>query len=187
MAKFKYDDYDSYYDDYEIGGFIKNKHSKPKKPFKGKGHQKRKSEAEQWIDLMNQSEDFNVSENTSYSKNNQYTNNSDSNLNRSYIKKDSNQNNYNTSSSTNISKPQEPKKFVPGPNTHSIKGIDIDLDRVDNMEKIESAPKGFTTYGIKFYFTGNKGLYRVIWYNTNKILRDKTWDVEYPFWKGLGH
>ena len=75
--------------------------------------------------------------------------------------------------------------FVFGPNTRTIKGVQIDMDRVDRIECIENDFKGRTTYGILFVFTGNKGLERKIWFNQNLRERDGVYATEYMFWVRL--
>ena len=47
--------------------------------------------------------------------------------------------------------------FTFGPNTHIVKGKQIDFDRVANIEKVENTHNNKLTYGIKFVFTGKKG------------------------------
>lgn len=69
-----------------------------------------------------------------------------------------------------------------GENTHEIKGVKIDFDGVADIQKVENAKDGVTTYGIKFLFKGKKGLYRIIWYNTNFRARDTVYNTEYAFW-----
>lgn len=69
-----------------------------------------------------------------------------------------------------------------GENTHEIKGVKIDFDGVLNIEKVENERDGIMTYGIKFYFKGKKGLFRVIWFNVNSRLRDSIYNTEYAFW-----
>lgn len=72
-----------------------------------------------------------------------------------------------------------------GENTHEIKGVKIDFDGVTDIQKIDNVKDGRKTYGIKFMFKGKKGLFRVIWFNSNALIRDTTFEVEYAFWKNL--
>lgn len=83
------------------------------------------------------------------------------------------------------SAPRQSSGFVFGPNTRTIKGVQIDMDRVDRIECIENDFKGRTTYGILFVFTGNKGLERKIWFNQNLRERDGVYATEYMFWVRL--
>lgn len=76
-------------------------------------------------------------------------------------------------------------KFIAGPNTHNIKGNFVDFDRLANMEKIEADYNGRRTYGIKFIFTGTKGLSRTAWFSTNFRERDSVYNTEFAFWKSL--
>ena len=69
-----------------------------------------------------------------------------------------------------------------GANTHDIKGVKIDFDGVSDIQKVENTKNNVTTYGIKFFFKGKKGLYRIIWYNTNMRARDAAYNTEYGFW-----
>ncbi len=72
-----------------------------------------------------------------------------------------------------------------GENTHEIKGVKIDYDGVADIQKIDNVKDGRKTYGIKFFFKGKKGLFRIIWFNSNIVVRDATFDSEYAFWKKL--
>ena len=72
-----------------------------------------------------------------------------------------------------------------GENTHEIKGVKIDFDGVADIQKIDNVKDGRKTYGIKFFFKGKKGLFRIIWFNSNIVVRDATFDSEYAFWKRL--
>lgn len=91
-------------------------------------------------------------------------------------------------------KPQQPKTVITYPkkaehqfsdNTHEIKGVKIDFNGVADIQKIENLKDGATTYGIKFIFTGVKGLYRTIWFNTNFRARDSVFNAEYAYWLSL--
>ena len=70
-----------------------------------------------------------------------------------------------------------------GDNTHEIKGVKIDFDGVADIQKIDNVKDGRKTYGIKFLFKGKKGLFRIIWFNSNIVVRDATFETEYAFWK----
>ncbi len=151
-------EYEDYYDEYEKGGFIKNpkKHHKPKN--KKKGHQSRKSEGEMWADMTQWAALPNWAEEP--------------------VEKEKNKN------VTTPSKPTQKSatEFIPGPNSHTIKGIIIDYDRVADMSKIEKEFNGKNTYGITFTFKGNRGSTRTIWYNDKLKWRDSDFDKEYVYW-----
>lgn len=72
-----------------------------------------------------------------------------------------------------------------GSNTREIKGVKIDFDGVADIQKIENIQNNVTTYGIKFIFKGKKGLYRIVWFNTNMRGRDAAYNSEYGFWLTL--
>ena len=74
---------------------------------------------------------------------------------------------------------------VYGPNTREIKSVKIDYDGVADIQKIDNPKDGVTTYGIKYIFTGKKGLFRIIWFNVNSRLRDSVYNTEYNFWLSL--
>lgn len=76
----------------------------------------------------------------------------------------------------------EKKEFTWGPNTREIKGNKIDFDRVDKIEKIENDFNGKKTFGIKFSFSGKKGLSKTVWFNQNVRERDSIYNTEYAFW-----
>jgi len=67
-------------------------------------------------------------------------------------------------------------------NTHEIKGVKIDFDGVDNIQKVDNIKDGRKTYGIKFFFKGKKGLFRIIWFNSDMVSRNTSFDTEYAFW-----
>lgn len=69
-----------------------------------------------------------------------------------------------------------------GDNTHEIKGIKIDFDGVADIQKIDNVKDGRKTYGIKFLFKGKKGLFRIIWFNSDLLGRDTAYNAEYAFW-----
>ena len=78
-----------------------------------------------------------------------------------------------------------PHEIQYGPNTHDIKGFKIDFDRVDNITQLDSEHNSKMTYGIKFWFTGKKGLSKVVWFGTNRRERDSVYAREYKFWLGV--
>ena len=79
--------------------------------------------------------------------------------------------------------PTTPREF--GPNTREIKTVKIDYDGVIDITKVDNQKNGVQTYGIKFFFSGKKGLFRIIWFNTNARLRDSVYNTEYAFWLSL--
>lgn len=72
-----------------------------------------------------------------------------------------------------------------GENTHEIKGVKIDLDGVADIQKVDNIKDGRKTYGIKFLFKGKKGLFRVIWFNTDLVKRETIYNTEYSFWLNI--
>ena len=72
-----------------------------------------------------------------------------------------------------------------GEHTHEIKGVKIDFDGVADIQKVDNEKDGTMTYGIKFLFKGKKGLFRIIWFNTNLRARDATYNTEYAFWLSI--
>lgn len=144
----------NFYDDEDYGR-EKKKH--------GKGHQRRhgKSESEFWEEQMEIEEEIYVESVKIPAKTAPIVQNPAQN------------------SQKNI---QKPLQF--GPNTRSVNGINIDYDRVANMEKIESFFKGRQTYGIKYSFR-KAGSQCFVWFNANKKSRDDAYITEFAFWKGL--
>ena len=70
-------------------------------------------------------------------------------------------------------------------NTHEIKGVKIDFDGVADIQKIDNVKDGRKTYGIKFFFKGKKGLFRIIWFNTDLTKRETVYNTEYSFWLNI--
>ena len=79
----------------------------------------------------------------------------------------------------------EKTEHVFGPNTREIKHVKIDYDGVADIQKVDNSKDGVVTYGIKFVFKGKKGLFRIIWFNSNSRMRDSVYNTEYAFWKNL--
>lgn len=153
----KFDRYDDYYE----GSSFQKIHSKGKKP-KYKGHQSRHSSSEKarWAAL--EEESYEVEE-TPYIPPQRPVH-------------------------PNPAPAQErPQGFQFGENTHEIKGIKIDFDGVQGIERIENVKDGVKTFGIKFLFKGNKGLFRTIWFNRNQYERDRVYAAEYSFWIKLNN
>ena len=91
------------------------------------------------------------------------------------------------SSETNTAKDsnKQVQKFVPGQNSHAIKQIVIDFDRVANIEKVSGEYKGRTTYGIKFIFSNKNASYKVVWFGDKEVERDGIFNREFGYWKNL--
>lgn len=173
-----YDEYDSYYQEIlsEKEEGIRRKGMKgPKKAKeKFKGHQsKHGGRLEEWEPLENTQDLLDVRPitlaNTTNRQEKKFFNNKPLN----------NKNNENQQNQT------EPKQFIPGPNSHEIKGNMIDFDRVADIQKIENEYNGRNTYGIKFLFMGKKGLSRVIWFNQNIRERDRIFEEETSYWSSI--
>ena len=172
-----YDYYEDYYED--EGGFIKNRNSKQKKKFKGKGHQSRRGDSERWNEIIEENDDYSP-----------YANEKEEFPNNVYVRYHNNAPTpakpYNHNDKPRYQKPSEPKKFVANPETtKNIKGVDIDFSGVVAMAKEDSEAKGYKTYGIRFTFKGSKGLYRIVWFNKNLYLRDKIYDEKKAYWESL--
>lgn len=75
--------------------------------------------------------------------------------------------------------------FTFGPNTHEIKSIKIDFDRVVGMERVQGEFKGNETFGIVFRFKGSAGSSRTIWFGRNIYERDAVFVSESRFWASL--
>lgn len=170
-----YDYYDDYYGD--EGGFVKNRNHKQKKKFKGKGHQSRKSESERWNEIIEANDDYYCRSDDSSFGAPSFPERSDT---EKYRKP------YDRDRKPYDQKPSEPRKFVANPETtKNIKGVDIDFGGVVSITKEDSEAKGYKTYGIRFTFKGSRGLYRVVWFNKNLYLRDKTYNEEKAYWDSL--
>ena len=160
------------FDDDFVGGFQKIKSHKSNKH---KGHQSKRGlgEAEHWNRMMGAEEDMGV--NTTHGD----------------IPQKTTPNLYGQPSIPSTAKPMTatdtPRGHTFGPNTRTIKSVQIDMDGVASMEKIENEKNGMMTYGIKFIFKGKKELFRIVWFNTNKVVRNATFETEYAFWQGLSH
>ena len=162
------DEYSSYYDKTE---YSRNTlHGKGAKKYKGKGHQSRRGESDYWAEFMAKQDvdlDTNIPDEPAPAP-------------------------VQPQPQPQAPRPQRPKGslpntdlFVPGPNTHTIKGNVIDFDRVASIDKVDAPHDGHTTYGIKFLFTGKKGSFRMVWFNQNARERDAVYNREYAFWKSL--
>lgn len=142
-----------YYDDYEGSSFEKFTHRKPKNRKKGHQSRSKNSEKYQWARLVDNTED------------------------------DINEITIPVSTPTTTLTTTPPKtEHQFGEHTHEIKGVKIDFDGVADIQKVDNIRDNVVTYGIKFLFKGKKGLYRIIWYNTNMRARDAAYNTEYGFW-----
>ena len=94
-------------------------------------------------------------------------------------------NNTNIKVDTNKTQNKQQQKFIPGQNSHTIKQITIDFDRVANIEKISGEFKGRITFGIKFTFTNKNASYKIIWFGDREVERDGTFNREFGYWKNL--
>lgn len=56
--------------------------------------------------------------------------------------------------------------------TVELKGFAIDLSRVDSISPAETVHEGRPSSGIRFEFSGGKGLGRTVWYGRDRALRD---------------
>ena len=157
----KFDKYDDYYE----GASFQKIHSKGKKP-KFKGHQSRhgSSEKAQWAALVEKDDSYELEESIP-----------------AYVAPKP------QPRPQPASQPSQPEKreFQFGANTHEIKGVKIDFDGVQSIERIENVKDGVKTFGIKFLFKGSKGLFRTIWFNRNQYERDRVYATEYSFWLRL--
>ena len=169
-----YSEYEEEYGDLGRGGFQKTsktkKMKKEDKPKKDK-HTRNISSEEFWTMMENRSSeaDFSVKR----TKKETHTPSTNTPKNRPTERKE------NTSQS-----PQGEKKFVPGPNTHTIRNYQIDFDRVFNITKVEGEYNGKKSFGVKFEFKGTKGLFRVVWFHSEKD-RDILYNEKYAFWASL--
>ena len=177
MTYYDYEDYSDYEEEYGNlgrGGFQKTskakKMKKEDKPKKNK-HTRSVSPEDIW-DMM----ESNSEENSGSKKNERET----------YTTlADVSKNNYAERKNNNSQTPQGEKKFVPGPNTQTIRNYQIDFDRVFDITKTEGEYNGRKNFGVRFEFKGTKGLFRVIWFHSQND-RDALYDEKYAFWTSLG-
>lgn len=74
---------------------------------------------------------------------------------------------------------------ITGEYVKEIKNIKIDFSRLVNIQQVEGEYQGHQTFGIKFYFKGNKGLFRIIWYGRNVFERDHAFTENYEYWRQI--
>lgn len=179
--------FDDYFYGYEDVSF-KKIHTKGAKP-KRKGHQSRHNNDSAWDDLI-LSHTITYEEDTSSHQPNRPENASRPDRPRYQKSQDTPTSPINGPYAAKTPSPQQSPRptqntFQFGPNTHEIKGVKIDLDGVSFIESVDNEKDGHMTYGIKFHFKGNKGLYRIIWFNRNIYDRDCAYAAEFTAWTKL--
>lgn len=173
------------FDDYEgEGGFEKFTNRKGSKK-KYKGHQSRHGKDDLWAQAMQEDESYATMHSTPkvtphYTKNAQPQRNFVPPINHMVVEEGPNKVPY-----PNSNKPYVKHEHVFGPNTHTIKGVKIDMDGVKGIERFERPYEGKTSYGIKFIFKGFKESYRIIWFKNNELERDRVYANELSFWTKL--
>lgn len=176
MTYYDYEDYSDYEEEYDNlgrGGFQKTskakKMKKEEKPKKNK-HVRNISLEDIWDEMESRSEENSGSKK---SERETYTTLADVSKNKPVDRKNS-----------TFQTPQGEKKFVPGPNTQTVRNYQIDFDRVFDITKTEGEYNGRKNFGVKFEFKGTKGLFRVIWFHSQTD-RDVLYDEKYAFWASL--
>lgn len=66
-----------------------------------------------------------------------------------------------------------------------IKGVQIDFQRLSDIQKVSQEHNGGMTFGIKFCFKGKKGLFRVIWFNKFERSRDASFNQYDKLWHDI--
>lgn len=170
-----YSDYEEEYGDLGRGGFQKTskakKMKKEDKPKKNK-HVRNLSSEDIWTMM-----EVNSEENSGSKKGDRevYTTLADVSKSKPAERKDK---------FSQTSQNQGEKKFVPGPNTQTIRNYQIDFDRVFDITKTEGEYNGRKNFGVKFEFKGTKGLFRIIWFHSQTD-RDSLYNEKYTFWTSL--
>ena len=67
----------------------------------------------------------------------------------------------------------------------TIRGFAIDFDNVADIQKVDQEHNEKMTYGIKFLFTGKKGLFKIIWFNDNQKARDSVFSSKFRYWTSI--
>lgn len=166
--KIDYESYEKYYNDLDDKEYSKNYRRNQGKntDFSKKGHQSRHQKRKEYWDKI---EAVNDPDDTTF-------------IPQDSAPKFKKEENVIKEKPKNIDvKPQ----FTLGPNTHIIKGNNIDFDRVVGIEKVENEFNGKLTYGIKFNFLSKKGSSRTVWFNKNIQERNTVYTKEYNFWQSL--
>lgn len=177
--EYRYDEYEEEYGNYEPGGFVANHRNRPKQKVKRKGHQSRKKESAMLSEFLN-------AEIPAYSESSIYYEKIDKEKKRpvnqvaiqpalpnAQVKTKP------TSQEANLASLNlDASKY-----THNIKGVDINYLEVTSLTTIGKESNGSMTYGIKYVFRvkQERGYYRIIWFNTNKDLRDRVYEKEQKF------
>ena len=180
MAReYRYDEYEEEYGNYEPGGFVANHRNRPKQKVKRKGHQSRKKESAMLSEFLN-------AEIPAYSESSIYYEKIDKEKKRPVNQVVVQQTLPNAQAKT---KPTSQEDNLASLNldaskyTHNIKGVDINYLEVTSLTTIGKESNGSMTYGIKYVFRvkQERGYYRIIWFNTNKDLRDRVYEKEQKF------
>ena len=83
-------------------------------------------------------------------------------------------------------KKEEKKKSFDGPNTHLIRGVQINYDNVISIARVENMYNGNKTFGIKFIFKSkDNGAFRIIWFGQDETQRNELFAQETKFWASL--
>lgn len=59
-----------------------------------------------------------------------------------------------------------------GANSMLVHGVQIDFDGVSQILPIQKYYNGSLTFGLKFFFVGTNGFYKIIWYGSDIVTRD---------------
>jgi hypothetical protein len=176
------DEYENWRDQYGEAGFQKTpKTKKMKKEEKRKNkdkHARTLSQEELWNFIM-PIDDSSDTKSKSFNKREEYTTLADASRDAESSRQ--------SRQSAPINQDQVPsgeRKFVPGPNTQTIRNYQIDFDRVYAITKLEGEYKGKKNFGVKFEFKGTKGLFRIIWFYSETD-RDALYEEKYAFWTSL--
>ena len=85
-----------------------------------------------------------------------------------------------------LEKKEEKKKSFDGPNTHLIRGVQINYDNVISIARVENMYNGNKTFGIKFIFKSkDNGAFRIIWFGQDENQRNELFAQETKFWASL--
>ena len=78
-----------------------------------------------------------------------------------------------------------PRPFQPGPNSREIRGSTIDFARLAGIEAEEGTNphNGRPSHGIRFLFTGRKGLSRTVWFGWDLAARDACLAESLSYWE----
>lgn len=78
-----------------------------------------------------------------------------------------------------------PRPFQPGPNSREIRGSTIDFARLAGIEPEEGTnPRnGRPSHGVRFLFSGRKGLSRTVWFGWDLAARDACLAESLAYWE----